>query len=284
MAGGGKPLLRITPEKVIEFTVNRYRSTSAELCLENTSGTFVAFKIKTTAPKRYLVRPSTGVINPDKTAKVHILFQAGADEHMHASADRFLIQSTAVASAEPPARDYWQGLDKDKIEDMRLSVHFLPLAQGGGEGGFLPGAAAGSSAASMGEHMHTAAGVPSSFGGAPAAPPVPAGGVYAGQGEVAPVGSTAAAGGSSYSTELRNRYEQLVDYALALERHKEELVKENESLKQQLSRKGPASHKTGGMGFFELWHFPVYVFIGVIIWYLLGRSSDSSTKSPLSHR
>eukprot|EP00070_Physeter_catodon_P037382 XP_028344276.1 vesicle-associated protein 1-2-like [Physeter catodon] len=277
MAAGGQQLLRITPEKVIEFPAVPYRSAAAELLLRNVSSTFVAFKIKTTAPKSYLVRPSTGIIPSGETEKVHIVFQAVSEEHARACTDRFLIQSTAVQSDTPLARDYWQTLDKDKIEDTRLSVVFHSVAQGSF------GSATGGSAASMGEHLHPTAGLPGSFGGTGGAPG--AGGVYTGTGGAAPTaGTVTAGGGSSYSEDLKNRYDQLVEYALALERHKEDLVKEIESLKQQLNRKNAASHKTGGMGFFELWHFPVYVFIGVIIWYLLGRSSDSSTKSALSHR
>lgn len=55
------PLLRISPEKVIEIPCTLFSSSTVELHLENVSEhPFVAYKIKTTAPKSYLVRPSTG--------------------------------------------------------------------------------------------------------------------------------------------------------------------------------------------------------------------------------
>ncbi|CBZ50666.1 vesicle-associated membrane protein-associated protein A, related [Neospora caninum Liverpool] len=236
MAG---PLLRITPEKVIEFPVVLFSSSTVELHLENTADTFVAFKIKTTAPKSYLVRPSTGIIPRGGKEVVHIVLQPLSEEPTRPCSDRFLIQSTAVSSDAPLARDYWQTLDRDRIEDTRLSVVYRTSSSSGDHVGGAMGAADGNG--------------PSSGRGG--------------------YGGASSSQGGSYSADLKSRYDQLVEYALALERHKDELVKENEALKAQIGRKG-AAQKSGGMGVFELWHIPVYIFIGVVIWYFFGRSAE----------
>ena len=43
------------------------------LVLENIQDTFVAFKIKTTAPRSYLVKPSSGIIAPRAKQDINIL-------------------------------------------------------------------------------------------------------------------------------------------------------------------------------------------------------------------
>lgn len=43
------------------------------LQLENLTDSFAAFKIKTTAPRSYLVKPSSGVIGPKKSQEINIL-------------------------------------------------------------------------------------------------------------------------------------------------------------------------------------------------------------------
>eukprot|EP01138_Halocafeteria_seosinensis_P003729 gb/GECG01003812.1/.p1 GENE.gb/GECG01003812.1/~~gb/GECG01003812.1/.p1 ORF type:complete len:131 (+),score=9.91 gb/GECG01003812.1/:1-393(+) len=42
----------------------------ATLMLRNTSGFHIAFKVKTTAPAKYIVRPNKGIIDPETTAHV----------------------------------------------------------------------------------------------------------------------------------------------------------------------------------------------------------------------
>lgn len=239
MAG---PLLRISPEKVIEFPVVLFSSSTVELHLENVSDTFVAFKIKTTAPKSYLVRPSTGIIPRGGKEVVHIVLQPLSEEPTRPCSDRFLIQSTAVSSDAPLARDYWQTLDRDRIEDIRLSVVYRTTG-------------------STSDHVGSAGDSTNAARGA-------AGSTYGGPGS---------AGTANYSADLKSRYDQLVEYALALERHKDELAKENEALKAQIGRKG-AAQRSGVLGMFELWHIPVYLFIGVVIWYLFGSFSEPSSR------
>ncbi len=45
------------------------------LCLKNNSDYAVAFKVKTTAPKRYCVRPNSSVIKPHESMQVRIVMQ-----------------------------------------------------------------------------------------------------------------------------------------------------------------------------------------------------------------
>ena len=59
------------------------------------------FKIKTTKPTRYLVRPSQGVIGQNKEVEVQILFNHQLDSPDEAEAintDKFLVQMTPAPS------------------------------------------------------------------------------------------------------------------------------------------------------------------------------------------
>ena len=66
------PLLQIHPEKVLEVPFTLYSSSVVQLTLRNVSPhPFVAYKIKTTAPKNYLVRPSTGMQQQQQQQQFH---------------------------------------------------------------------------------------------------------------------------------------------------------------------------------------------------------------------
>nr|BAN66032.1 vesicle-associated membrane protein, putative [Babesia bovis] len=117
-------LLRITPEEVIEFPLVLYTPLNANLKLENISDESVAFKIKTTAPKGYLVRPSTGVIKAGEHQSVQIILQP-LTEAPRAVNDRFLVQSVNYASEEPVPKDLWSSVDKSQVGEHRLSVSLV---------------------------------------------------------------------------------------------------------------------------------------------------------------
>lgn len=64
------------------------------LKLTNPNEKSVAFKVKTTAPKRYCVRPNTGLIHPKETVEVQILLNPSKDKPTTLSAkDKFQVQS-----------------------------------------------------------------------------------------------------------------------------------------------------------------------------------------------
>lgn len=243
------PLLRISPEKVIEIPCTLFSSSTVELHLENVSEhPFVAYKIKTTAPKSYLVRPSTGVVPQGETRSIQIVLQAFNEDPPRTSTDRFLVQATHVESSMPLPRNYWLSLPKEDVEETRLNVVFKRTnASPGGPTVGAPG---------------------ESGGGAPEGP---------GSSSATIPAATAPAGSSSSSnsgvSDLKQQYDQLIEYALAMERHKEELTRENEALKQQLEARGSRSLA-------ELWHLPVYLFVFVMAWYLLDRAFGGTSSKP----
>lgn len=176
----------------------------------------------------------SGVVSRGATVNVQIVLQPLQEEPKKPCTDRFLIQATLVPTEEPLPRDDWKNIPKSDVQDMRLNVVYKPTGPSStldARSGDSSAPGSGGSAREQREELASGAG-----------------------------------GGASGSAAEKGRYEQLVEYAMAVERHKEELVLENQALKRQLEARGSG-------GFSEMWHIPVYVFVFIMVWYLYGHSS-----------
>ena len=71
MAATGE-LLQLTPAAELAFKFELRRNIPTTLSLRNPTGARVAFKVKTTSPKKYCVRPSSGVVEPGATKDVQV--------------------------------------------------------------------------------------------------------------------------------------------------------------------------------------------------------------------
>ncbi|KAK9992371.1 hypothetical protein SO802_027356 [Lithocarpus litseifolius] len=89
-------LLEIQPQE-LKFTFEVKKQSSCSVQLGNNSDQYVAFKVKTTSPKKYCVRPNTGIIKPKMTCDFTVTMQAqrAAPPDMQCK-DKFLIQSTVI--------------------------------------------------------------------------------------------------------------------------------------------------------------------------------------------
>lgn len=81
----------------------------------------IAFKVKTTAPKAYLVRPSSGVLSGKGTSQeIQIILQPQSESTEN---HRFMVQGAIVDSpAEADIKTMWKDLSKDKIHEQRMNV------------------------------------------------------------------------------------------------------------------------------------------------------------------
>jgi len=103
------------------------------LRLKNPHADPVAFKVKTTAPKQYCVRPNSGRIEPGEQVEVQILLQAMKEDPPPDAKcrDKFLVQSVLVTAD----RDFtnvgslWTHIEqtsKSSIQEKKIRVLFLP--------------------------------------------------------------------------------------------------------------------------------------------------------------
>ena len=115
-------LISVSPEEIIFPNVLNQESVFL-LKLKNTSGASVAFKVKTTAPKNYLVKPSAGVIGANGTAEVKITLNKQTSDPS-ANNDRFLVQAVKSESGKELTKEEWSVVDKAAIQELRLHVVF----------------------------------------------------------------------------------------------------------------------------------------------------------------
>ncbi|KAJ3338341.1 phosphatidylinositol-binding protein scs2 [Gonapodya sp. JEL0774] len=91
-------LLSLDPDEKLEFK-RPFQSTSKQtLKVTNTSNDHIAFKVKTTAPKQYCVRPNAGRIAPGQFMSVEILLQPMKDDPPadFKCKDKFLVQGVKI--------------------------------------------------------------------------------------------------------------------------------------------------------------------------------------------
>ncbi|KAJ6679428.1 VESICLE-ASSOCIATED MEMBRANE PROTEIN-ASSOCIATED PROTEIN [Salix purpurea] len=97
-------LLSIEPQE-LQFPFELKKQISCSLLLLNKSDNYVAFKVKTTNPKKYCVRPNTGVVLPRSTCDVIVTMQAQKEMPLDMQCkDKFLLQSV-ITSPGATAKD-----------------------------------------------------------------------------------------------------------------------------------------------------------------------------------
>eukprot|EP00928_Gymnodinium_smaydae_P002674 TRINITY_DN1095_c0_g1_i6.p1 TRINITY_DN1095_c0_g1~~TRINITY_DN1095_c0_g1_i6.p1 ORF type:complete len:263 (-),score=61.16 TRINITY_DN1095_c0_g1_i6:175-963(-) len=182
-------LLQLEPESTLHFTKTATNANpSRTLKLKNITNGNVAFKVKTTAPKSYLVRPSSGTLAAQDSQEVQIILQPQSGDGQ-ANNHRFLVQAIAVAGLEQVSREQWNEYQKSKdaIHEQRLSV---VLEEQEGDAGAAK-----------------AGGLSSSVSGASGAAGAERG----------------LATDNSSSQPLQVKYDELVQYTLMLEKNKRKL-------------------------------------------------------------
>ncbi|KAL1968805.1 hypothetical protein VTN77DRAFT_1166 [Rasamsonia byssochlamydoides] len=106
------------------------REVSEILHLRNPNSDPVAFKVKTTAPKHYCVRPNSGRIEPGKHVEVQVLLQAmKEDPPLDAKCkDKFLVQSVAITGDLEFSNitSIFEKVPKAAIQERKIRVNYLP--------------------------------------------------------------------------------------------------------------------------------------------------------------
>jgi len=105
-------ILQMVPAEKIEFSPPFNTVSESSLRLKNPSEKNVAFKIKTTAPQRYCVRPNASTVPPNGEAIIKVMLQPGGTDERH----KFMVQSIYVPD------DYNQIEEKDEKKNFVNSL------------------------------------------------------------------------------------------------------------------------------------------------------------------
>ncbi|KAI6702705.1 hypothetical protein NL676_011841 [Syzygium grande] len=137
-------LLRIEPQE-LQFPFELRRQISCSLQLSNKTDGYVAFKVKTTNPKKYCVRPNTGIVLPRSTCDVIVTMQAQKEAplDMHCK-DKFLLQSVTASPGATTKEITPEMFNKESghnVEECKLRVVYVapprppsPVREGSEEG------------------------------------------------------------------------------------------------------------------------------------------------------
>ncbi|GMH21666.1 hypothetical protein Nepgr_023508 [Nepenthes gracilis] len=125
---GANELLNIQPTE-LKFPLELRKQSSCSMQLTNKSNQHVAFKVKTTSPKKYCVRPNTGVISPGTTCDVTVTMQAQKEApHDMQCRDKFLVQSVVVPDGVTTKDLTPETFNKEEgkvVEEFKLRVVYI---------------------------------------------------------------------------------------------------------------------------------------------------------------
>ncbi|KAK7346713.1 hypothetical protein VNO80_21236 [Phaseolus coccineus] len=125
-------LLKIEPLE-LKFAFELKKQISCSLQLSNKTDAYVAFKVKTTNPKKYCVRPNTGIVLPRSTCDVMVTMQAQREAPSDMQCrDKFLLQSVKTFDGASPKDITAEMFNKEAghvVEESKLRVLYVPPPQ-----------------------------------------------------------------------------------------------------------------------------------------------------------
>ncbi|XP_062186107.1 vesicle-associated protein 1-2-like isoform X2 [Phragmites australis] len=129
MGSDSKELLGIEPLE-LRFPFETKKQISCSMQLTNRTDDYIAFKVKTTSPKKYCVRPNSGIVPPRSTSDVIVTMQAQkeAPPDMQCK-DKFLLQSVIVGegtSARDITGEMFTKESGNVVDEVKLKVVYVP--------------------------------------------------------------------------------------------------------------------------------------------------------------
>ncbi|KAJ2798944.1 phosphatidylinositol-binding protein scs2, partial [Coemansia furcata] len=119
------------PGDALSFNKPFKTVTQDVLRLTNKNNSPVAFKVKTTAPKQYCVRPNAGRIEPGDAVEVQVVLQPMKEEPPvdFKCRDKFLVQSIQITPEmeSMPMTELWAMVEreaKSSINEKKLRVRY----------------------------------------------------------------------------------------------------------------------------------------------------------------
>ncbi|XP_064637399.1 motile sperm domain-containing protein 2-like [Lineus longissimus] len=118
--------LSVSPANQLDFEVTDLKKESLDILTltNNHQENRVAFKVKTTSPEKYRVRPSTGVVRSGSSTEVSVYLQPGIT---NVARDKFLVMAMDIGtdgfSSSGELADKWRSEPRDNIMEHRLRTN-----------------------------------------------------------------------------------------------------------------------------------------------------------------
>ncbi|XP_030043520.1 vesicle-associated membrane protein-associated protein A [Microcaecilia unicolor] len=97
---------------------------TTNLTLRNPTEKKVCFKVKTTAPRRYCVRPNSGIIDPGATITVSVMLQPFDYDPNEKSKHKFMVQTIFAPPNTSDMEAVWKEAKPEELMDSKLRCIF----------------------------------------------------------------------------------------------------------------------------------------------------------------
>lgn len=117
-------VLIIEPQQELKFRGPFTASVTSYMKLTNPSDKKVCFKIKTTAPKKYCVRPNSGVLEANKFIDIAVCLQPFDFDPNEKNKHKFMVQTMIAPEGDMNPDSLWKDVNPDNLMDSKLKCVF----------------------------------------------------------------------------------------------------------------------------------------------------------------
>ncbi|KAM8868036.1 vesicle-associated membrane protein-associated protein B/C [Synchiropus splendidus] len=117
-------VLLLEPQQELKFRGPFSDVVTTNLKLSNPTDRNVCFKVKTTAPRRYCVRPNSGIINAGTSINVSVMLQPFDYDPNEKSKHKFMVQSMLAPPDMTDMEGVWKEAKPEELMDSKLRCVF----------------------------------------------------------------------------------------------------------------------------------------------------------------
>ncbi|XP_069113804.1 vesicle-associated membrane protein/synaptobrevin-binding protein-like [Argopecten irradians] len=118
-------VLHLEPSNELRFRGPFTDVVTSNLKLSNPEGRKVLFKVKTTAPKRYCVRPNSGIIEPGASVTVAVMLQPFEYDPTERNKHKFMVQTLFAPDGPIESQEeLWKEVTPENLMDSKLKCVF----------------------------------------------------------------------------------------------------------------------------------------------------------------
>ncbi|KAM4891339.1 vesicle-associated membrane protein-associated protein B/C [Sylvia borin] len=117
-------VLSLEPQHELKFKGPFTDVVTTNLKLGNPTDRNVCFKVKTTAPRRYCVRPNSGIIDAGTSINVSVMLQPFDYDPNEKSKHKFMVQSMFAPNDTSDMEAVWKEAKPEELMDSKLRCVF----------------------------------------------------------------------------------------------------------------------------------------------------------------
>lgn len=119
-------MLSLTPAETILFQKTNSNEFAGNVEITNVSKKPITYKVKTTAPDKFRVRPSSGTLSPSNSATINVIIQKG--QALPINKDKFLVMCMSLPDGESLTNEEITNLWKEVSATSDVEQHRLKCA------------------------------------------------------------------------------------------------------------------------------------------------------------